>query len=236
MILSLVRNYHFSYQSVLDGKWNIAECAERAWDLEGKKVGTLGVGRIGYRVLQRLKPFDCELHYFDKFRLDESKEKELGATYHKNPEDLFKTCDVVTINVPLHGETREMVDSKMIKLMKPGSWIVNTARGLIVKRDDIVKELESGQLGGYAGDVWFPQPAPKDHPWRHMPRHGMTPHYSGTTLDAQARYAAGVKDILDRYLNGREQEKQHLILNQGELVSPAYSLGTTRPNVEGARK
>jgi len=191
-------------------------------------VGTLGVGRIGYRVLQRLKPFDCELYYYDKFRLPAEREKEVGAKHVDKVEDLFRICDVVTVNVPLHGETEELVGSDLIKLMRKGSYIVNTARGKIMKRDDVVKELESGQLNGYAGDVWYPQPAPPDHPWRKMPHHGMTPHYSGTTLDAQARYAAGVKEILDNYLNGREQRKEFLILNQGELVSPAYSLGTKK--------
>lgn len=130
--------------------------------------------------------------------------------------------------MPLHGETKEMVDAKMINLMKPGSYIVNTARGLIVKRDDIVAASKSGQLNGYAGDVWFPQPAPADHPWRTMPHHGMTPHYSGTTLDAQARYAAGTKEILDNYFNGKAQRDEYLILDQGKLVSKAYSLGTTK--------
>jgi len=225
MILSLVRNYHFAYQSILDGKWNIAECAERAWDLENKKVGTLGVGRIGYRVLQRLKPFGCKLYYYDKQQLPAEREREVGATHIDTVEDLFKTCDIVTINVPLHAETEELVGSDLIRLMRPGSYIVNTARGKIMKRDDVVKELKSGHLAGYAGDVWYPQPAPPDHPWRHMPHHGMTPHYSGTTLDAQARYAAGVKEILDNYFNGREQHKEYLILNQGELISPAYTVG-----------
>ena len=63
--------------------------------------------------------------------------------------------------------------------MKRGAYLVNTARGKICDRDAIVRALESGQLAGYAGDVWFPQPAPQDHPWRTMPHHGMTPHISG---------------------------------------------------------
>ena len=61
-----------------------------------------------------------------------------------------------------------------------------------LSRDAIAEALESGQLAGYAGDVWFPQPAPKDHPWRTMKNNGMTPHTSGTSLSAQARYTAGV--------------------------------------------
>ena len=89
-----------------------------------------------------------------------------------------------------------MFNDKLIGMMKRGSYIVNTARGKICDRDAIVRALESGQLAGYAGDVWFPQPAPRDHPWRTMPHHGMTPHISGTSLSAQTRYAAGTREIL----------------------------------------
>jgi formate dehydrogenase len=114
-------------------------------------------------------------------------EKELGVTYHASVEEMVKHCDVVTINCPLHPETENMFDAKLISKMKKGAYLVNTARGKIVDRDALVKAVESGQISGYAGDVWFPQPAPAAHPWRSMSRHAMTPHYSGITLDAQAR-------------------------------------------------
>src|SRR5262249_39635884 len=102
MILSLVRKYIPSYQWVVNGGWNIADCAERSYDLEGMHVGSVAAGRIGLAVLKRLKPFDVKLHYFDQHRLAESVEKELGLTYHPSVEDMVKVCDVVTINAPLH--------------------------------------------------------------------------------------------------------------------------------------
>ena len=89
-------------------------------------------------------------------------------------------CDVVTINCPLHPETENLFDEAMIGRMKRGAYLVNTARGKIVDRDAVARALEEGRLAGYAGDVWFPQPAPRDHPWRTMPHNGMTPHISGT--------------------------------------------------------
>ncbi len=105
MILSLVRNYIPSYQWVVKGGWNIADCVERSYDLEGMNVGTVAAGRIGLAVLRRLKPFDVKLHYMDRHRLPETVEKELGRTYHANVESMVKVCDVVTINCPLHPET-----------------------------------------------------------------------------------------------------------------------------------
>jgi len=109
--------------------------------------------------------------------------------------------------------------------MKKGSYIVNTARGKIVKTDDLVAAVKSGHIEGYAGDVWFPQPAPAAHPWRQMPRHALTPHYSGTTLSAQARYAAGVKEILANYFDKKPQKAENLIVDSGRLATTAYTQG-----------
>ncbi len=170
-------------------------CVERSYDVEGMHVGTVAAGRIGLAVLRRLKPFDMHLHYTDRHRLPEAVEKELGLAWHPNVEDMVKVCDVVTINAPLHPNMQQLFDAELLAKMKRGAYLVNTARAKIRDRDAIVRALESGQLAGYAGDVWFPQPAPKDHPWRTMPHHGMTPHISGTSLSAQARYAAGTREI-----------------------------------------
>src|SRR4029450_3151394 len=86
MILSLVRNYIPSYNWVIDGGWNIADCVARSYDLEAMNVGTVAAGRIGLAVLKRLKPFDVKLHYTDRHRLPENVEKELNVTYHPNVE------------------------------------------------------------------------------------------------------------------------------------------------------
>jgi formate dehydrogenase len=238
MILSLVRNYIPSYQWVVRGGWNIADCVARSYDLEGMHVGTVAAGRIGTAVLKRLKPFDVKLHYTERHRLPEALEKELGVTFHPNVESLVKVCDVVTINAPLHPETEHMFNDRLIAMMKRGAYIVNTARGKICDRDAIARALESGQLAGYAGDVWFPQPPPKDHPWRSMPHHGMTPHVSGTSLSAQARYAAGVREILECYFAGRPIRQEYLIVDKGRLAGTgahSYTAGNaTRGSEEAA--
>ncbi|MFB3147146.1 MAG: VPGUxxT family thioredoxin-like (seleno)protein, type 2, partial [Thermodesulfobacteriota bacterium] len=145
-----------------------------------KKGKSNNVASHIFTVLKRMKPFDVHLHYFDRHRLSAEVERELGVTFHDSVESMVKVCDVVTINCPLHPETEHLFDEDMINKMKRGTYLVNTARGKICDRNAIAKALETGQLAGYAGDVWFPQPAPKDHPWRTMPNHGMTPHTSGT--------------------------------------------------------
>jgi formate dehydrogenase len=239
MILALVRNYIPSYQWVVNKGWNIADCVSRSYDLEGMEVGTVAAGRIGSAVLKRLKPFDVKLHYTDRHRLPEGVEKDLNVTYHPNVESMVPVCDVITINCPLHPETEHLFDETLISKMKRGAYLINTARGKICDRDAVVRALESGQLAGYAGDVWFPQPAPKDHPWRTMPYHGMTPHTSGTSLPAQARYAAGVREILECWFSGRPVRDKYLIVDAGKLAgvgAHSYSAGNvTGGSDEAAR-
>ncbi|HEX8526758.1 NAD-dependent formate dehydrogenase [Allosphingosinicella sp.] len=239
MILSLVRNYLPSHDWVRKGGWNIADCAARSYDVEGMHVGTVAAGRIGLAVLRRMKPFDVNLHYHDRHRLPSEVESELGLVWHDRIEDMLPHCDVVTINCPLHPETENLFDDAMIGRMKRGAYLVNTARGKICDRDAVARALESGQLAGYAGDVWFPQPAPKDHPWRTMPNHGMTPHISGTTLSAQARYAAGVREILECWFEGRPIREEYLIVEGGRLAGAgahSYSEGNaTGGSDEAAR-
>jgi formate dehydrogenase len=218
MILGLVRNYIPSHDWVRKGGWNIADCVERAYDLEGLHVGTVAAGRIGTAVLRRLKPFDVKLHYTDRHRLSAEVEKELNVTFHNDRESLLKVCDVVTLNCPLHPETENMINEKTLALMKRGTYLVNTARAKLVDRDAVVKALESGQLAGYAGDVWYPQPAPASHPWRTMPHEGMTPHTSGSTLSAQARYSAGTREILECFYSGRPIREEYLIAQGGHLA------------------
>src|SRR6201991_3203561 len=218
MILGLVRNYIPSYQWIIKGGWNIADCVARSYDLEGMEVGTVAAGRIGLRALRLLKPFDVKLHYLDRHRLPDSVEKELNLTHHTSLESLTRVCDVVTLNCPLHPETEHMINAKTLKNFKRGAYLINTARGKLCDRDAIARALEGGQLAGYAGDVWFPQPPPKDHPWRTMPHHGMTPHISGTSLSAQTRYAAGTREILECYFEKRPIRNEYLIVQGGKLA------------------
>lgn len=239
MILSLVRNYLPSYAWAATGGWNIADCVARSYDVEGMHIGTVAAGRIGLAVLRRLKPFDVHLHYVDRHRLPKEVEEELNLTWHPSTEEMVKVCDVVTINCPLHPETEHLFDDAMIAKMKRGAYIVNTARGKICDRDAIVRAVETGQLAGYAGDVWFPQPPPRDHPWRSMPHHGMTPHISGTSLSAQARYAAGVREILECWFEGRPIRDEYLIVDGGKLAgvgAQSYSEGNATEGSEEAAR
>ena len=239
MILALVRDYHNQYKIVNEGGWHIADAVKRSYDVEGMHIGTIAAGRIGYDMLRKMAPFDVHLHYFDKHRLPEDKEKELNLIYHNSVEDLVAVCDVINISCPLHPETEHMFNDDLISKCKKGAYIINTARGKICDKDAIARAVESGQLSGYAGDVWFPQPAPNDHIWRTMPHQGMTPHTSGTSLSAQARYADGVREILEDFFGGEEIRTEYLIVKDGDLAgmgAHSYSKGTSTGGSEEATK
>ncbi|KAK2419647.1 formate dehydrogenase (NAD+) [Trifolium repens] len=158
-ILILTRNFVPGYHQAITGEWNVAGIAHRAYDLEGKTVGT---------IVPEL-------------------EKELGATYEEDLDAMLPKCDIIVINTPLTEKTRGLFDKNRIAKLKKGVLIVNNARGAIMDTQAVADACSSGHIAGYSGDVWFPQPAPKDHPWHYMPNHAMTPHISGTTIDAQLR-------------------------------------------------
>jgi formate dehydrogenase len=227
-ILALVRNFLPSHDWVAGGGWNIAESVERSYDLEGMNVGVLAAGRIGLAVLRRLAPFDVHLHYFDKRRLSSEIENELKLKFHPDVRSLVRSVDVLSIHSPLVPDTYQLFNDELLGQMKRGAYIVNTARGAIMDRNAVVRALESGKLAGYAGDVWYPQPPPADHPWRIMPHNAMTPHTSGTSLSAQSRYAAGTREILEAFLATKPIRSEYLIVHGGQLAgtgAASYSVG-----------
>lgn len=120
-ILLLIRNFVPAHEMVERGDWDVAAAAKQEYDLEGKVVGTVAVGRIGERVLRRLKPFDCkELLYYDYQPLSPEVEKEIGARRVDTLEELVSQCDIVTINCPLHEKTKGLFNKELISKMKKG--------------------------------------------------------------------------------------------------------------------
>ncbi|KAF7550065.1 hypothetical protein G7Z17_g5984 [Cylindrodendrum hubeiense] len=207
-ILVLIRNFVPAHEQIERGEWDVAAAAKQEYDLEGKVVGTVAVGRIGERVLRRLKPFDCkELLYYDYQPLSAEKEAEIGCRRVDTLEELLAQCDIVTINCPLHEKTKGLFNKELISKMKKGSYLVNTARGAIVVKED---------------------PAPGDHVLRTAKNpfgggNAMVPHMSGTSLDAQKRYADGTKAILTSYLTGKHDYRpEDLIVHGGDYATKAY--------------
>ena len=241
-MLILIRNYGEGHAQATKGTWDIAAVAKDEFDLEDKVIATVGAGRIGYRILERLVAFNSKkLLYYDYQPLPEEAINKLNAASKlfngvdnivervEKLEDLVSQADVVTINCPLYEKSRGLFNKDLISKMKKGSYLVNTARGAIVDAEAVADAVNSGHIA-YGGDVWPVQPAPKDMPWRTMHNpygeaygNAMTLHVSGTSLDAQARYANGVKQILTEYFNKTYNYRpQDVIVIDGDYATKAY--------------
>ncbi|KAL6451274.1 FDH1 Formate dehydrogenase 1 [Candida maltosa Xu316] len=241
-MLILLRNYNEGHYQATSGGWDIAAVAKDEFDIEDKVIASVGAGRIGQRIFERLIAFNPKkLLYYDYQPLHESVVDKLNAASKlfngvdniiervDNLDDLFAQADVVTLNCPLYEKSKGMVNSELISRMKRGSYLVNTARGALTVPDDVAAAVEDGHIA-YGGDVWPEEPAPIKMPWRYMhnpygPAYGnaMTIHTSGTSLDDQARYSYGVKQILTQYFDKTyDYRPQDIIIIDGEYATKSY--------------
>lgn len=237
-ILNLTRNFVDAHTVALEGTWDIARACKNEFDLEDKVVGTVGAGRIGYKILERLVAFNPKkLYYYDYQPLPQKAVDDLNTVSKifnntenivekvESLEEMVSKCDIVTINAPLHKGTLGLFNKELISKMKDGAILVNTARGAICNAQDVADAVNSGKLLGYGGDVWYPQPPPKDHPWITMRPAGndMTPHISGTSIDAQQRYSKMTQNILGEYFSGKQDYRpQDIIVINGDYYTKSY--------------
>ncbi len=189
-LLIVLRNFMEGHRQSVEGEWDLSKVGNQARELQNKTIGIFGFGRIGQLVAERLKPFNVTIQHYDPIN-----QKDNENSKFVDFDTLIKTSDAITIHAPLTPSTDNLFDEDVLSKMKEGSYLVNTARGKIVNTEALVQAVNSGHIQGYAGDVWYPQPAPENHPWRTMPRNAMTIHYSGMTLESQKRIEDGTKDI-----------------------------------------
>ncbi|RIM49472.1 NAD-dependent formate dehydrogenase [Staphylococcus capitis] len=217
-LLIVLRNFMEGHRQSVEGEWDLSKVGNQARELQNKTIGIFGFGRIGQLVAERLKPFNVTIQHYDPIN-----QKDNENSRFVEFEELVKTSDAITIHAPLTPSTDNLFNEDVLNKMKKGSYLVNTARGKIVNTQALVNAVNSGQIQGYAGDVWYPQPAPADHPWRTMPRNGMTIHYSGMTLESQKRIEDGVKDILNRFFNNEPFQDKDVIVSNGKISSSSYT-------------
>ncbi|MFF5513093.1 NAD-dependent formate dehydrogenase [Staphylococcus capitis] len=217
-LLIVLRNFMEGHRQSVEGEWDLSKVGNQARELQNKTIGIFGFGRIGQLVAERLKPFNVTIQHYDPIN-----QKDNENSRFVEFEELVKTSDAITIHAPLTPSTDNLFNEDVLNKMKKGSYLVNTARGKIVNTQALVNAVNNGQIQGYAGDVWYPQPAPADHPWRTMPRNGMTIHYSGMTLESQKRIEDGVKDILNRFFNNEPFQDKDVIVSSGKISSSSYT-------------
>lgn len=170
-------------------------------ELTGKRLGIIGMGRVGQVMADRGRGFDMEVHYYNRSRLSPDKEK--GAIYHNTLEELLPYCDVLSLHCPATQETQGMMTKRLFDLMPEHSIFVNSARGSLVDEDALIEALTSGKLFAAGLDVFVDEPGgnPK---FSDIPNVFMLPHIGSATY--QTRDAMGFRalDNLDAYFAGRE--------------------------------
>ena len=175
-------------------------------ELFGQRVGLIGFGAIGRETAARLNAFGCKICYYDAFRPEPEVEMSLNAEYLELDE-LLRSCDIISIHVPVLPTTEGMINATTLRMMKPNALLINTARGEIVVSEDLAEALEQGIIYGAALDTVAPEPMPDDHPLRKLSpeaaaRLTLTPHVGGRTDEAFRRMLHGAIDNFVRVENG----------------------------------
>ncbi|MFD7923367.1 hydroxyacid dehydrogenase [Streptomyces sp. NPDC059740] len=165
----------------------------------GLTVGVVGASRTGRRVVELLSALDAEVHLHDPY-LPDAEVRALGAV-PTDLDTLVATCDVVTLHAPQTPRTRHLLDAYRLGLMRPGTLLVNTARGSLVDTEALTGHLVSGRLDAVL-DVTDPEPLPADHPLWDLPNVWLTPHLAGAQGNEVGRLGACAVDELDRYARG----------------------------------
>jgi glyoxylate reductase len=170
-------------------------------EVTGKRLGILGMGRIGEAVAKRARGFDMTIHYNKRQRLPA--EQEQGAIFHETPEDMLPYCDFLSIHCPATPETHHLINAERLAMMPDGAIVVNTARGTIVDDEALIDSLKSGKIAAAGLDVFEGEPNINPR-YRDLPNTFLLPHIGSATIET--RNAMGFKclDNLDAYFKGNE--------------------------------
>lgn len=203
LLLAHVRNLIDSVNATRAGKWTRITGHE-IWQ---KKIGIIGLGRIGQEVARRAHGFEMEIHGFGHY-WPEEEAKQFGITRHDSVDSLFETCDVITLHTKLTAESRNLVNAERLARLPEGAIVLNTGRGELVDQDAIIDALDKGTLAGYAADVLDQEPPPADHPLLAHPKVIITPHIASRTYESVPRQAMKATRNLIHFLTGEGEYEQ----------------------------
>ena len=187
MMFALSKNLVEAQQEMCKGNWEIRG-AKKAFELEKKTVGILGLGAIGRETAKICEGCGMKVAAYDPF-LSQEQVEGYGAVYYENYEDLLKASDVVSIHVPLTDETRNMIGKKQLAEMKKTALIINCSRGGIINEADLVEALKAGEIAGAGTDVFCNEPPKTDDPLLNCPNLIVSPHSAAQTREAVIKMA-----------------------------------------------
>ncbi|OGU15014.1 MAG: phosphoglycerate dehydrogenase [Geobacteraceae bacterium GWC2_53_11] len=204
MLLSFCRNVPVANNSLKSGEWKRAPFTGH--ELKNKIAGVIGIGKVGGRVVSRLKAFECEVLACDPY-ISVKRAQDLGVKLVSHDE-IYKNCDIITVHTPLTEETKGMIGPREFGLMKTGVIVLNVARGGIIEEQAMLDSLNSGKVIGGGFDVWSEEP-PATDVLKQLIAHKnlvVTPHLGANTFEAQVNVAIDVSQEIINYLDDKPLE------------------------------
>lgn len=195
LMLAVTRQIPQGLVEMQTGSWTgWAPMAHLGSRIGGKRLGILGMGRIGQAVARRAQAFGMQVHYHNRRRLRPETETALGATWWESLDQMVARMDVISINCPHTPSTFHLMNARRLKLMKPGAVLINTSRGEVVDENALTRGLQAGEIGGAGLDV-FERGQAVNSRLRDMPNVVLLPHMGSATLEG--RIEMGEKVILN---------------------------------------
>ena len=198
LMFNVTRKIAFADRKMREGVWAKKQCM--GFELEGKTLGIVGFGRIGYNIAKIAKAMGMNLLLYDPYPNFE-RAKEVGGKFVEL-EELLKESDVVTLHVPLLDSTYHLINEERLKLMKPTAILINAARGPIIDTNALVKALREGWIAGAGLDVFEEEPLPAGHELTKLDNVVLTPHIGASTVEAQMRAGVEVAEKVVKVLKG----------------------------------
>jgi phosphoglycerate dehydrogenase-like enzyme len=196
MILAILKRLPFADSELRQGRFHINALRPVSRELSGMTVGYVGMGRIAQAVAARLAAFGTRGIYFDPLVAQHA------SVTRTSMEELLARADVVSLHLPLTPQTRHLMNAANLARMKPGAYLVNTARGGLVDEGALLEALQSGRLAGAALDVFEQEPVRAGHPLAGLPNVVLTPHISAGTRDALATKMQALFANVERFYRG----------------------------------
>lgn len=225
VLLGILRNLARADSSMREGKWD--RSALLGSELRGRTIGIVGLGRIGGEVAIRARAFGMRVLAHDPY-ISPSRFEALHAERAESLDALLAEADILTLHTPLTDETRGLVGRRELTRMRPGSIVVNFARGGILDEDALTEALQSGQLAAAALDAFSSEPLAPDHPLRKIPNLFLTPHIGAATAEAQRNVAvdtcAAVRDALVNGELGRSMNVAEVESGRWREIQPTLRL------------
>ncbi len=220
LIMAVSRRLAESDRYIRSGNW-------RGWgpkqflgfDVHGKTLGIIGLGRIGVAIARRARGFNMKLLYFD-VRRNTDMEKELGLQF-TDVENVLKNSDFVSVHVPLIPQTRHLIDKKELEMMKETAFLINTSRGPVINEKALIQALKDGKIRGAGLDVWDPEPPSANNPLLKMDNVVTLPHIASASVETRTKMIDMAIENLNAILDGKIPP--HLINKDVIKVRPPSS-------------